>query len=73
MLFHAVEHGLLHYTTMGEIMRGWARATQGDVERGAAEMREGLAEIYGWFTEGFGTADLQDATALLTELESRPR
>jgi class 3 adenylate cyclase/tetratricopeptide (TPR) repeat protein len=27
-----------------------------------------LAEIYGWFTEGFDTADLKDAKALLTEL-----
>jgi predicted ATPase len=26
-----------------------------------------LAEIYGWFTEGFDTADLRDAKALLTE------
>jgi hypothetical protein len=24
-----------------------------------------LAEIYGWFTEGFDTADLKDAKALL--------
>jgi adenylate cyclase len=30
--------------------------------------REMLAEIYGWFTEGFDTADLKDARALLTEL-----
>jgi predicted ATPase len=27
-----------------------------------------LAPIYGWFTEGFDTADLQDARALLQEL-----
>ena len=27
-----------------------------------------LAEIYGWFTEGFNTADLQDAKALLDAL-----
>ncbi len=27
-----------------------------------------LAEIYGWFTEGFDTADLQEARALLEEL-----
>ena len=27
-----------------------------------------LADIYGWFTEGFGTRDLQDAMALLEEL-----
>ncbi len=27
-----------------------------------------LAEIYNWFTEGFGTADLKNAKALLNEL-----
>ena len=34
-----------------------------------AEARALLAPIYGWFTEGFDTADLQDARALLAELE----
>jgi predicted ATPase len=34
------------------------------------EAHEMLAEIYGWFTEGFDTKDLQDAKALLEELES---
>ena len=28
-----------------------------------------LAPVYGWFTEGFDTADLQDAKVLLAELE----
>jgi predicted ATPase len=28
-----------------------------------------LAPVYQWFTEGFDTADLQDAKALLDELE----
>jgi hypothetical protein len=27
-----------------------------------------LAPIYGWFTEGFDTADLQEAKVLLAEL-----
>ena len=27
-----------------------------------------LAEIYGWFTEGFDTKDLQEAKILLAEL-----
>ena len=27
-----------------------------------------LAEIYGWFTEGFDTKDLQEAKALLDNL-----
>ena len=33
-----------------------------------AEARALLAPIYGWFTEGFDTADLQEAKALLEEL-----
>ncbi len=32
------------------------------------EARAMLAEIYGWFTEGFDTLDLKDAKALLDEL-----
>jgi hypothetical protein len=28
-----------------------------------------LAKIYGWFTEGFDTADLKEARVLLQELE----
>jgi class 3 adenylate cyclase/predicted ATPase len=32
------------------------------------EARELLAPIYGWFTEGFDTADLQEAKALLEEV-----
>ena len=33
-----------------------------------AEARALLASVYGWFTEGFDTADLQDAKALLEAL-----
>ena len=33
-----------------------------------AEARALLVPIYGWFTEGFDTADLQEAKALLEEL-----
>jgi predicted ATPase len=33
-----------------------------------AEVYELLAPIYGWFTEGFDTTDLQEAKALLEEL-----
>jgi hypothetical protein len=32
------------------------------------EARKMLAETYGWFTEGFDTADLKEAEALLKEL-----
>ena len=34
------------------------------------EARAMLAGIYGWFTEGFDTDDLEDAKALLDELKS---
>ena len=32
------------------------------------EARATLADIYNWFTEGFDTADLKDAKALLEAL-----
>jgi adenylate cyclase len=32
------------------------------------QARRLLAEIYGWFTEGFDTSDLKEAKALLEEL-----
>jgi predicted ATPase len=32
------------------------------------EAYELLAPVYGWFTEGFDTPDLQEAKALLEEL-----
>ena len=34
------------------------------------QARAMLAKIYGWFTEGFDTADLTDAKALLDELSA---
>jgi predicted ATPase len=43
-----------------------ARLWQQQCKRAAAY--ELLAPIYGWFTEGFDTADLKDAKALLAEL-----
>jgi predicted ATPase len=36
------------------------------------DARTMLAEIYNWFTEGFDTADLKDAKALLDELGAWP-
>jgi class 3 adenylate cyclase/tetratricopeptide (TPR) repeat protein len=43
-----------------------ARLWQQQGRRG--EARRMLAEIYGWFTEGFDTADLREAKALLDDL-----
>jgi predicted ATPase len=39
-----------------------------DQQQRRDEARAMLAEIYNWFTEGFDTADLKDAKALLDEL-----
>ena len=33
-----------------------------------AEARDLLAPVYGWFTEGFDTADLKEAHTLLEQL-----
>jgi hypothetical protein len=40
-------------------------------QRPSAQQIMMLAEVYGWFVEGFGTKDLQEAKALLDSLESR--
>jgi predicted ATPase len=47
-----------------------SRLWQQQGKRAAA--REQLAPVYGWFTEGFDTADLQEAKALLEELGMKP-
>ena len=44
------------------LARLWQR--QGKIN----EARQALAEIYGWFTEGFDTRDMMEARALLDEL-----
>jgi predicted ATPase len=46
------------------LSRLWQRQGKRD------DARRLLAEIYGWFTEGFDTADLQEAKLLLEELET---
>jgi predicted ATPase len=46
------------------LSRLWQRQGRRD------EARKLLEPIYGWFTEGFDTADLQEAKALLEELSS---
>jgi len=37
-------------------------------QRRRVQARDLLAPVYGWFTEGFDTADLKEAKALLDEL-----
>jgi predicted ATPase len=45
-----------------------SRATQHEARSKLAEAHSVLSEVYGWFTEGFDTRDLQEAEALLGEL-----
>ena len=45
------------------LARLWQRQGKRDAARAL------LAPVYGWFTEGFATRDLQAAKALLAELE----
>lgn len=44
------------------LSRLWQRQGKRD------DARKLLGEVYGWFTEGFDTADLRDAKALIEEL-----
>jgi predicted ATPase len=46
-------------TSVARLLMSWSRHD---------EARTMLADIYNWFTEGFDTADLKDAKALLDEL-----
>jgi predicted ATPase len=48
------------------VATGLARLWQSQGKRQAAH--DLLQPVYGWFTEGFDTADLKDAKALLDEL-----
>jgi len=45
-----------------------SRTTHREARHRFNDAHQMLAEIYGWFTEGFDTADLKEAKALLVEL-----
>ena len=51
-----------------ELRAARACAACGSSRASSAEAYELLAPVYGWFTEGFDTADLQEAKALLEAL-----
>jgi predicted ATPase len=55
-------------TSAQEFRSAGALATTPPLIRNRAEAHELLAPVYGWFTEGFDTADLQEAKALLDAL-----
>jgi hypothetical protein len=48
------------------VLRARSRLRQHQGKR--TEAYELLAPVYGWFTEGFDTADFQEAKTLLEEL-----
>ena len=48
------------------LSRLWVHGGQNQAKQ--AEARELLGRVYNWFTEGFDTADLKDAKALLDDL-----
>jgi predicted ATPase len=50
-----------------ELRAATSRARLWQCQDREATARELLAPIYGWFTEGFDTADLQEAKALFAE------
>src|SRR5262249_38505374 len=41
----ATEHGLEYWIARGLLLRGWARAEQGALEEGIADMKRGLASL----------------------------
>ena len=61
---------------LGQEAKWWELRATTDLARLLAkqgrrdEARAILAEIYGWFTEGFDTVDLKDAKMLLDELSA---
>jgi hypothetical protein len=52
---------------VAQALRGCLCALLGEQGR-HVEARDLLAPVYGWFTEGFDTADLKEAVAPLSEL-----
>jgi predicted ATPase len=67
--FHqALESGRRQQAKSWELRAAMSLARLWQRQGKRAEARTLLAPIYGWFTEGFDTADLQDAKALLEAL-----
>jgi predicted ATPase len=67
----AVEIARQHSAKSLELRATMSLARLLDQQGNRDEARAMLAEIYGWFTEGFDTVDLKDAKALLDELGAK--
>ena len=65
----AIERGPMHRARRSLELRAATSLARLWRDQGRrAEAHDLLAPVYGWFTEGFDTADLKDAKALLDEL-----
>ncbi len=67
-LHQALDIARHQQTRSGELRAATSLARLWQQQDKRAEAHALLAPIYGWFTEGFDTADLQEAKALLEEL-----
>ncbi len=67
-LLSAIETARSQSAIMWELRAATSLARLWRSEGKSAEARDLLAPVYGWFTEGFDTADLKEAKALLDEL-----
>jgi predicted ATPase len=65
---HALERARVQQAKSLELRAATSLARLWQQQGKRDEARALLTPIYGWFTEGFDTADLQDAKALLEEL-----
>ena len=65
---HALEVARRQHAKFWELRAAMSLSRLWQQQGKRAEAHELLASVYGWFTEGFDTADLQEAKALLEEL-----
>ena len=66
---HALDVARRQQAKSLELRAAMSLVGYGNSQGKRAEARDLLAQVYAWFTEGFDTADLQDAKALLGALE----
>ena len=65
---HALDIARIHQAKSFELRAATSLARLWQQQGKRQEARDLLASVYNWFTEGFDTADLQDAKALLDAL-----
>ena len=69
---HAIELARRNSDRIAELEASTSLARLLNQQQRRDEAGAMLAAIYNWFTEGFDTADLKDAKALLDELATYP-